>query len=236
MIAISTLELHITYRCNMRCHNCSNLIMQAPARLDMSPALVQSYVEDWVENSYPWVLITIHGGEPCLHPKCVEIAQLLLDYKRDHNPKVTLWWLTNWSSPIVKERAGWIRDMGISLGPADKGIEQPYYVPVNKSPRDVGVEPTEGCFQLTDCGMALNVRGYYPCSPMASAARVFDYPPMCASCSGITESSALAYAMQHCEHCGFALPNEPRVNRQVTTPTWETKLGAYRESVHTGNR
>jgi hypothetical protein len=42
--------------------------------------------------------------------------------------------------------------------------------------------------------------------------------------------------MQHCEHCGFALPNEPRVNRQVTTPTWETKLEVYRESLHSGNR
>jgi hypothetical protein len=164
--------------------------------------------------------ITVHGGEPCLHPDWEEIAELMLAWRKAKDGR-TVWWLTNMHGSVVQARVAEIEAMGLAIGRAEKPLKV-MYIPVNESPTDLGLPWTRGCFQTATCGVAYNKRGYYPCSPMAAAARVFGYEP-CELDQGVMAE----YMLRHCRHCGFAIDGRARRSDQVTTRTWEEALSKY---------
>jgi len=231
---LGILELHISYRCNLRCNNCSNLCTQAPATFDLTVEDIKKLLADSLACGRKWGMITIHGGEPTVHPQYYQICETLLAYKKEHNPDMVLWFLTNYSTDIIKERANKIKELGIPLGLAPKKDKNQNpngswipYVPVNESPIDLGAEFTLGCFQTETCGIAYNYLGFFECSPAASAARVFGYDSPVKEVKDLTAEKLSACFPEHCKHCGFAMPDRRRVTEQVTTATWEKKLGEY---------
>jgi len=233
---MQALELHVTYRCNVKCNNCSNLCTQAPAILDLSVEDVQKLCDESVACDYPWQLITLHGGEPSLHPKILEILKVLIAYKHQHNPRVRLWVLSNDAGMKVKETLVRIAAFGVPIGRAPKKVgsaninhhgDKMEYVPVNESPIDINEPYTLGCFQPRDCGIAYNKFGFYECSPAASAARVFGYPPIAKTVSELDQGELEEGYKEHCRHCGFSMPERRRVTEQLTTPTWQKAFDLY---------
>lgn len=232
---LGIVELCITYRCNVKCHNCSNLCTQAPKTDgDLSLEAVQKFLQDCIDNDFRFGMITIHGGEPALHPQWKEIAQALLEYREKYNPKMTLWWLTNNSTPAIRERCEIIKGLGIPLGISTKigsnknenGSPIPY-IPVNESPTDLQEVYSLGCFQSENCGICYNYLGFFECSPAAAAARVFGYEPMAKSVKELSLELLQSGFPKHCMHCGFAFPDRRRVIEQTTTETWRKALNAY---------
>jgi len=223
-------ELCVTYRCNVKCMNCSNLCTQAPIHGDLTPADVKVFIDDSIACNHKWGMITIHGGEPVLNPGINAICELLYKYKIEHNPEVVLWLLTNNSCEVVRSRVTYINDkfkipLGISTKIGDNtGME---YVAVNDSPADSGVEHDFNCFQTANCGVCYNNLGYFGCSPMAAAARVFDYKPVAKSIGSLTRRNILESFDRHCQHCGFSSPQRPRVKEQITSQTWKSSLERY---------
>lgn len=220
-------ELCLTYKCNIKCNNCSNLCTQAPFKGDLTPADVERFINDSINNDHIWGQITLHGGEPVLNPWIFEILELLVNYRKKTNTK--LWLLSNNSVTKIREkitRASVEFDipLGISTKLQDKQME---YIPVNEAPVDLNIQSTVGCFQIQDCGMCYNYLGYFPCSPMAAAARVFDYEPAALSIKDLTKEKCTEYYNKHCPLCGFALVDRRRVKEQMSTWTWINKLNCY---------
>lgn len=226
-------ELCFTYRCNVKCHNCSNLCTQAPATDDLEPEDIFYFLDDLIEHDHPLGQITLHGGEPVLTPYFEDSIKLLCEY-REHTG-CTLWLLSNNSNQLIRDKTKYIHDKyNIALGISEKQNTNRdakghalMYVPVNESPDDLGLPYTLGCFQSAQCGMCYNKQGYFPCSPMAAAARVFDYSSMGHSITDVTEEACREKFSQHCKHCGFAMPDRRRVFDQVTTPTWDKAFDKY---------
>lgn len=229
-------ELCVTYRCNVKCDNCSNLCTQAPFNGDLSARQVEDFLQDNIESGHTWGQITIHGGEPVLNPEIEKIVEVLTIYRK--NTGCNLWLLTNNSSDDVRERATRINvKYGVALGISTKrgkNISETgsliEYVAVNESPEDLGLPHDHGCFQTANCGVCYNYLGYFPCSPMAAAAKVFGYAPSAKSFLEFTQGACDASMDIHCRHCGFSTPERKRVVHQTMTPTWRTALFNYGRS------
>jgi hypothetical protein len=184
------------------------------------------FLNDIEKNNIKVGQITLHGGEPVLNPDIENIMYHLCAYRAKHN--TTLWLLTNNSCQSIRQKITKIScDFDIPLGISTK-IEgnQIDYVPVNESPDDLKEEYSIGCFQTENCGICFNYLGYFPCSPMAASARVFNYKGV-ESIKQLTEERCNEYFNIHCKHCGFAMTDRRRVKDQTSTKTWLEKLGIY---------
>jgi hypothetical protein len=209
------------------------LCTQAPFDGDLSPADIEVFLLDSIRHKHNWGMITIHGGEPVLNPWIYDIVRLLVEYRKSVGCK--LWLLTNNSSPEIREKVSRISTryeipLGISTK-IGKNIDA-YgnlidYITVNYSPCDSGKDYELGCFQTENCGVCYNYQGYFPCSPMAAAARVFGYKQAAKSISDLTYDKCVEYFKLHCKHCGFAAVDKQRANQQVTSTTWSKALLNY---------
>jgi hypothetical protein len=183
-------------------------------------------------------MITVHGGEPVLNPVIDEICELLVHYKNRFNPKCIIYLLTNNSCREVRHRTTTLHvKHGIPLGISTKrDTNQGWdgspiaYVPVNASPADLGIDHENGCFQTSNCGVCYNKKGFFGCSPMAAAARVFGYEPTAKSIKDFTPERIKDHMALHCKHCGFSAPSLERETAQRSTPTWKEKLERYADA------
>ena len=233
---LKKIELCLTYRCNVKCANCSNLCTQAPAGkdADLSTADIERFIEQSIGCGRKWGLITLHGGEPVLNPAIHQICEMLRKYRELHSANTRISLLSNGSTPAILRQVHQLcSEFGFEPGISEKvksnhrgdGTPIPY-VPVNISPEDKGNSYTIGCFQTTDCGICLNYAGYWPCSPMAAAARVFGYQPMAKTVAELTEDVLAKGFELHCKHCGFA-GSAPRVIGQASSKTWIEAFARY---------
>jgi hypothetical protein len=230
------IELCLTYWCNVQCDNCSNLCSQAPCSFgDLPVEKVDEFVAQSINCGHQWKLITLHGGEPILHKNIDDILMILTVYKKKYNPGVVLSLLSNGNSEKTIERLDYFKkNYPIVLGISEKvkknqrgdGTPIPY-VPVNESPKDLGIPHDQGCFQTEQCGICLNYLGYFECSPAAAAARVFNYRPLAGEVAGLTVPGLQEGFKVHCGHCGFSAPDRKRVIKQSSTKTWIKAFAEY---------
>jgi len=86
---IPRLDLMIAYSCNLACRGCISISDRARSGIESYENIVR-YLEQWQLYIQPKVT-TIFGGEPCLHPKLVEICQAV----RAAWPDTTIRLITN---------------------------------------------------------------------------------------------------------------------------------------------
>lgn len=224
---IHLLELHLTYRCTLACPNCLCQVSQAPAVDELPVETIEQLITDSIALAWPWWKIRLHGGEPILHSRFRDVCVLLADYWHRHNPAMeeirvlTNGWGNHWREPMT-----FAESLGMTAGIAAKTPEAPEYVAVNMSPADSGF-PGEECDAPRDCGIALNNRGFYPCSMAAGAARVLDHPPAATRLADVTVERMQESMAWCCRHCGFAHAPTKRTTVQETSPTWAAALERY---------
>lgn len=86
---IPRIDLMIAYSCNVSCVGCISLSDRQ--RDGIAPfADVTAWIEQWSLLITPQV-VTLFGGEPCLHPRLLEICQTL----RQHWPNTVIRLITN---------------------------------------------------------------------------------------------------------------------------------------------
>jgi len=234
-------ELCLTYRCNVRCDNCSNLCTQAPFGGDLTPTDVLYFIDDIHNNGDHVGQVTLHGGEPVMNPHIEDIVKMLAEYRHDTGCK--LWLLTNNSSDAVRRKTTYLScEYDIPLGIStkrDRNMDRSgspiKYAQVNNSPADQGIEHDHGCFQTSTCGVCFNYLGWFPCSPVAAAARVFGYKGV-KSISQLTDEQSDLYFHEHCGYCGFSAPDMIRVSEQVTSETWRDAFDKYASTTPGGVR
>lgn len=238
------LEVHITYRCNLRCNHCSNLITQAPSNETMSLARVDELLADSASLQWPWEWMVLHGGEPTMHPQFEEVCMRFAAYRRDHNPGVEIYLCTNGFGEKVATGIEIAARHGIMIANSGKnGIpEIPYHIAFSVSAVDVGKDYMLGCFQSSLCGISYTNQGFFECSPAGAAHRVFGYEPMAATLAEVTVERLAAGYAEHCKHCGYARVDDPaQITRedkhcqQEANPeapmstTWTAAVAAYKE-------
>jgi hypothetical protein len=232
-IADKTLELHITYRCNFACANCITLVGVAPEPHDMTIAEVQSFLQDSADADYRWTTISLYGGEPTLHPDFEEICRMLFNYKVLYDKHLRLQVISNGTDmdkikiaedydfgPMISIKTGNNRDHAGNAMPYSRCME---------SPIDIGRESTIGCWMSGECGIAYNRIGYFPCSPSASAARVFGFNPAARSAKNLTYDTLRECHTRVCAHCGMGQTDHVvrRTIVPIITQTWKTALDKY---------
>lgn len=234
---IYKLTIHITYRCNGRCPNCSNLCGQAPSREDIPLEKLKQLLDESVELNYPWRNIYFQGGECSLYPHIDEACRMFAEYKEKHNKGVELWFCTNGTAVFTRKKIEMAKQNGFLIENSNKKIDilrgrhLIFYIPINESPIDLGEPWTLGCFQSSFCGIAINKDGFWECAPAAATARVFHYKPPVASLKELTVEKLQCRFKEHCKNCGFAMPNRRRVFAQTTTATWAKLLKEYKEII-----
>lgn len=203
---VKALEIHVTYRCNLRCAHCHNLVSTAPSNEDMSIEWLLKLVHESAALTYPWEWLVLHGGEPRLHPKIETIYLILQAYKSRWNPAVNLKITTNGYGPDNKAAMELAASYGFEVCDSKKTGDKlvPYHHSVLSSPSDCGEEWNLGCYQSSECGICYTPRGYYECSPAGSAWRVMGYEPMCVDLKDLSAERLAEGFKQHCKHCGYA--------------------------------
>jgi len=123
---LDTVELCLTYKCNVNCNNCSSLCAQAPLGRegDLTPDNVNKFLMDSIENNYKWKLITLHGGEPVLNPYIYDICDIISNYCKQND--IGIWILTNFSTQDIRDRVKKIyTDFKIGAGISYKTTSSP---------------------------------------------------------------------------------------------------------------
>jgi len=229
---ITTLEIAITYACNVRCANCCSLSTQAPTgRADEMPVeTIERFIAESIEAAYPWGYIKLYGGQPTMHTRFMDICRLLAAYRDDHHHSLGLGVVTNGSDQEkirASEELGFGRWESVKVKTnADAAGNAIPYITINRSPKDIGLEAPSGCWVPAECGICMTNDGFWACSPIAAASRVFGYESEVKHVGDIT-TAALVAQYYHCDHCGYAAPDEPRAVEQVTSETWQKKLEDY---------
>lgn len=230
---IRAVEIHITYKCNLRCSHCHNLASVAPSNEEMTFDDIRNFVEESTQLSYPWEWIVLHGGEPSLHSDLDRICRLLQSYKLTVNPGVNLKITTNGFGDGNREKVAIAERHGFEIHDSKKDgslIDVQHHTQVLSSPTDLGEEFNLGCFQSSECGICLTKRGYYECSPAGAAWRLMRYEPMATRLADVTEERLAEGFKIHCKHCGYARFKDRNFTFNPTapiSPTWANAIRDY---------
>lgn len=206
---LKSLEIHCTYRCNLRCAHCSNLIQQAPSLETMTGDRIQEILDESTGLGWPWERMVLHGGEPTLHPLFEDVCRRMAEYRDRSNPSCKVYLCTNGYGNRVSQGIQIAKKYGIIEANSNKGqYKEPNFpdshIPLSVSPIDLGEDYHLGCFQSSQCGIAVTNQGYYECSPAAAAHRVFGYDPIATRLADLTVEKLIAGFAKHCGHCGYA--------------------------------
>jgi hypothetical protein len=221
------IEIDITYKCNLNCLNCNRSCTQMPSRLEMPVATIETFIAQTLERRIPWKRIRILGGEPTLHSRFFDIVDLLIDYRRVHNPAVRLVVGTNFYGRRVRRI---LRQLppSISIKSTLKTSPTNLFKPFNVAPVDTRYnrfsDYTCACRIIAECGLGLTPSGYYLCAVAGGIDRILGYQlgrPTLPEASDTFEDQSAAFCPL-CGHFGFQWPTrKPRISK-----TWRLAYAA----------
>lgn len=150
-------EIDITRRCNFSCPGCNHLCnIVSDATSDMTPEDVASVVEQINANDRDPQRIIVVGGEPTLHPKCVEYCRYIKEHARGFSQ---LRLNTNFTNPgVVSEVEGLGYNVADYLGPRDPDSQRRAKADTHYnsliSPNEAGIpiDDPHNCFVLRGIG------------------------------------------------------------------------------------
>ena len=163
-----SIEIDITYVCNLRCNNCNRSITQAPEKTYMPVAIIENFVRDSITRGKHWRIIRLLGGEPTLHPQFSAIIGTLRRY-RQFAPGCDIQVVSNGFGKAVQAVLKTLpSDVMIENSGKDGQRVQPTFGPFNLAPADDpafrSADYVNGCSIMEECGMGLTPTGYYQCA------------------------------------------------------------------------
>lgn len=185
-----SIEMDITYRCNLKCVNCNRSCGVAPTTDEMTIAQVEKFVDESIRTHAQWDRIRLLGGEPTLHPDLFPILDIIADYKTKHSPEAIIELCTNGSNSFIKNvlsklPKGIMVSNAFKDSPAYDGYA--YYcgpkgltrVNFHDAPKDhfwmARFDYSNGCWLPQTWGIGLSPYGYYCCSTASAIDRVFGF-------------------------------------------------------------
>ncbi|MBN1687739.1 MAG: radical SAM protein [Candidatus Omnitrophica bacterium] len=170
-----SIEIDITYDCNLYCVNCNRSCRQAPDATHMTVSQIEKFIQESIQNEILWKKIRLTGGEPTLHPNLLEIIDRLTEYKRKHSRELKIQIITNnWGQKIKAVLQALPQEIEIPNRSKDSPL--PHFYDFNMAPRDSFLfsfsDYMNGCQNIEICGMGLTPYGYYPCAISGAIDRV----------------------------------------------------------------
>lgn len=209
--SLDLIEIDITYVCNLKCDNCNRSCSQAPDNSFMTIDQIYKFIKETEEIGREYRRIRILGGEPLLHPDLIEILELLIRYCAASSPETELEVVTNGYGNKVNETIKKIPKMVVITNTHKTDASKEPFEPFNLAPRDItdfkGDDYTNACWVTSECGIGLNMYGYYHCAVAAGIDRILGLD------IGIKElpSDEEEFAEQKnnlCSYCGHFLSRE----------------------------
>jgi len=176
-INMHRLEIDITYRCQLRCSNCSRGCTQFPVDSDIHISQIIEFLDSSFQQKRFWNKVRILGGEPTLHPNFIEIIEIMYRWFEKNSPQTDVKVVSNGAGKIVREKYYQIPELWRTESSFKDGSDPDYFDPVNIAPKDLSSfqneDFTKACWVAMECGMALTPNGYFPCSVAGAIDRMF---------------------------------------------------------------
>ncbi len=228
---LTKIEIDVTYVCNLTCYQCNRSVHQAPSTNQMKIEQIEKFVEESIENNRKWEEIRLLGGEPTLHPKILEIIDILLRYKHEHLPTVVIFITTNGYGKKVnsvietipaevnientsKESSELIKHYAFNIAPID-------------SPKFKDVDYAHGCPIISNQGIGLTSAGYYPCSVAGSIDRVMGQN-IGRKAMPKDDDLMRDQLKEFCQYCG-RFNNDDSEIKDIVSPTWKKAYAKYKK-------
>lgn len=223
-----SIEIDITYRCNLKCINCNRSCSQAPSKEDMKVEQIEEFIEESIKKNIRWEQIKLLGGEPTLHTRLFIIIRLLLLYKNAHNPNMRLIIATNGFGDYVKSVLSKL-PKGIEIQNSHKSSKNPRFFPFNLAPKDSflynNVDYSNGCRVIAEDGIGLTPYGYYHCAIAGGIDRVINLSIGRKRLPSQDDLmiDQLNIFCRFCGHFGFSLPTR----REKISRSWKKIYKLY---------
>lgn len=174
----TSVEIDITYACNLRCFNCNRSCTQAPTGDRMSLGQTLYFLEESRQRQIRWKSIRLLGGEPAQHPQFLEIVDSILAYRCEFSPDTIVEVSTNGYGPLVARKLAQLPpEVKVNNSAKSSDRNPPRFTTFNVAPVDLGQYANEdfskGCWITQSCGMGVSPYGYYPCAIAAGIDRIF---------------------------------------------------------------
>ena len=233
--SMNRLEIHLTYRCTLKCPNCITLTWQAPTQKEMTVAQIQKLVDDSINLNWKWDWFTLHGGESALHPNLREICKILADYRSNNNPTLQLKLSTGGYGDEVTKGIEIAKEFGFEICAPNplktpENVKTIKHFPYPYSPNEADENYTLGCNSATDCGQAYNSEGFFVCTNAAAMSRVIHTSPVATELKDFTLEKASDSLKTYCKDCGFSRPNVTYDATKKITPTWKAAVIPYNKN------
>jgi hypothetical protein len=208
----NALEMQILLACNWNCHACdqfSNLPSISWVRkATMTLNQVERFCEEMRTVDGYIGRIRVLGGEPTLHPKFVEICEMLRKLK-DEGHAYVIEVVTNGSK---KEKYREVKDI-VKVRVSGQGDKEKHHTAnLVQTPIELGYRG-KICSVPWHCGISLNYYGYFPCSSGAGLARLQDdmlkWQKMELPTEGVMET--WPHLQEACDHCYHGLKDEDKI-------------------------
>ncbi len=222
------IEIDITYNCNLRCFNCNRSCRQAPTKKNMSLEQIERFIKESKDKNIKWRKISLVGGEPCLHPNILKIIDLVLDYKKKFSKQTKIYLVTNGLiKNILKEVPKSINIVNSEKqSSAQDGFESFNVAPIDLK-KYKNKDFKNGCKILKDCGMGLNMYGYYPCAVAGGIDRIFGFN---AARKHLPEKNDQMFDQLNtfCKLCGHFKKHDI-INKEKKSITWEKAYAQFQD-------
>lgn len=174
------IAIDLTYNCNLKCPSCCRSCSQAPADEYISIPQIEKFIKESLELDKKWERIDLIGGEPTLHPQFLEILDMVHSYKTDHSPKTQVRLRSNARGERYEAVAKKLpEDVKVHNQPKNAEFFKRSYYAFNVAPIDLPklkrIDPANGCYMTSTCGIGLNKYGYYICGNGAGIDRIFGF-------------------------------------------------------------
>ncbi|EKD28221.1 MAG: hypothetical protein ACD_79C00384G0001 [uncultured bacterium] len=227
----NSIEIDITYECNLNCINCNRMCRQAPSDERMTLEQIRKFIDESIENGIKWKMVRLLGGEPTLHPDVIEMLQLLLEYKKNYSPKTDIQLSTNGAGKFVKEVISGIPE-GVTINNTNKqSIINHEFCPMNIAPKDTFArfaDFSNGCIVITFCGIGLTRYGYYPCAVAGAIDRVFGFDKGRKKLP-LKDDDMYDQLKLFCRLCGHFRQGYTSI-KEEKSPTWKKALENYKNN------
>jgi hypothetical protein len=188
-------ECNATLRCDAKCRNCDRHVPLFPNRTDVSLEQISDFIDQAEARKTNRIdKLKLVGGQATEHPQFSEVYELLLSAAERgviREIKIT----TNCLKPNPPVRPSslvrWQRS------PPKKK----QHLPSMWAAVDLGL-PWKPCRHPFQCGFSLDNRGWLPCSPMISIARLFGREDLYQD----KLPDGVPWGMECCKWCCYALP------------------------------
>jgi len=208
---LDNIEIDILYKCNLKCESCNRSSAQVESEDYISIKQIEAFIAESINLNKKWNLINILGGEPTLHPKFLEIINLILfNYIEIYSKSTTLQITSNGYSSYTKSILSKLPkhpNLYIDKNSFKVSNKIDYFTPFNNAPIDQKKyqnldDFSNGCWVSSYCGINLNKNGYYPCSIIGSIDRLFNGNKGEKKLSDISLEKQKERMNKYCRYCG----------------------------------